>query len=300
MTFLIYILVYPILWLISKLPFWLLYRVSDLVYFLLYHLVGYRKKVVTHNLKLVFPDKSDQEIIKIRKKFYQHMCDMFLEMVKTLSISEKSLRKRFLMTNPEFIQDLEKRKSVIVMFSHYASWEWSIIIQKDIQSKGFGVYKRIHNKYFDKLVRKIRAKYNTQLITTKETIPTVIRNQRDNITGVYGFISDQSPKKNRFFHWKHFMNIHVPVFTGAEMLAKKADLAVCFLKVEKLKRGYYQGTFIPITENAKELPEFEITNRFMDEVEKQILEAPEYYFWTHKRWKHRDKSPLLKKDKHES
>ena len=293
MAYIIYILVYPILWLTSKLPFWLLYKVSDFFCFIIYYLVGYRKKVVTDNLKLVFPEKSEKEIIRIRGKFYQHMCDMFLEMVKTLSISEKSLRQRFHITNPDYIQDIEKRKSVIVMFSHYASWEWSIIIQKDIKSKGFGVYKRIHNPYFDKLVRDIRAKYNTQLITTKETIPVVLQNQRKGITGVYGFISDQSPKMGRFFHWKHFLNIHVPVFTGAEMLARKVDLAVCFLKVEKVKRGHYQGTFIPITENAKELPENEITDRFMDEVEKQIIEAPEYYLWTHKRWKHRDKSPLL-------
>ncbi|PKP43784.1 MAG: hypothetical protein CVT96_04260, partial [Bacteroidetes bacterium HGW-Bacteroidetes-13] len=39
-----YIVAYPILWLISKLPFFLFYKMSDVFYFIAYHLVGYRKK----------------------------------------------------------------------------------------------------------------------------------------------------------------------------------------------------------------------------------------------------------------
>lgn len=221
------------------------------------------------------------------------MCDMFLEMIKTLSLSEAEMRKRFKVTNLEYLQELEQKKSVIVMFSHYASWEWAVILQKEIKSRGFGVYKRIGNPYFDKLVQRIRAKYNTTLITTKETIPTVMSNQRNGIKGVYGFISDQSPKLGKAFHWKDFMNINVPVFTGAEMLAKKCDIATCYLKVHKIKRGYYQGTLIPLAENPKEFDNYQITDLFLEEVEKQLYEAPEYYLWTHKRWKHRGKNPKL-------
>ncbi|PHS09517.1 MAG: lipid A biosynthesis acyltransferase [Kordia sp.] len=291
MHLLIYILFFPILWVISILPFRIFYLFSDLVYILVYYIIGYRKKVVYDNLKLVFPDKPEKEILAIRKKFYKHMCDMFLEMIKTMSMSEKEMRKRFQITNIAYVQELEKRKNIMVMASHYASWEWGIILQKDIKATAFGVYKKIKNPYFDKLVRDIRAKYNSVLINTKETIPTVLGNHRNGVKALYGFVSDQSPKLGKSNHWVDFMNINVPAYTGAEMLSKKCDLAVCYFKIEKLKRGYYKATYVPLAENPKDFQNFEITELFFKEVEKQLYEAPEYYLWTHKRWKHRGKNP---------
>jgi len=291
MHLLVYILVFPILWAISILPFKIFYLFSDLAYILVYYIIGYRKKVVYENLKLVFPNKPEKELLAIRKKFYKHMCDMFLEMIKTMSMSEKEMRKRFQITNIPYVQELEKRKNIMVMASHYASWEWGIILQKDINATAFGVYKKIKNPYFDKLVRDIRAKYNSVLINTKETIPTVLNNHRKGIKALYGFVSDQSPKIEKAIHWVDFMNINVPAFTGAEMLSKKCDLAVCYFKIEKLKRGYYKATYVPLAENPKDFKDFEITDLFLKEVEKQVYEAPEYYLWTHKRWKHRGKNP---------
>jgi len=276
---------------ISILPFRIFYFFSDLVYILVYYIIGYRKKVVYENLKLVFPDKSEKELFAIRKKFYKHMCDMFLEMIKTMSMSEKEMRKRFQITNIPYVQELEKRKNIMIMASHYASWEWGIILQKDIEATAFGVYKKIKNPYFDKLVRDIRAKYNSVLISTKETIPTVLGNHRKGVKALYGFVSDQSPKLEKANHWVDFMNINVPAFTGAEMLSKKCDLAVCYFKIEKIKRGYYKATYVPLAENPKDFKNFEITDMFLKEVEKQLYEAPEYYLWTHKRWKHRGKNP---------
>ncbi len=294
MHFIVYILVFPIIWLISILPFRIFYLFSDLIFLLVYYVIGYRKKTVTNNLKLVFPNKPEKEIVRIRKHFYKHMCDMFLEMIKTMSLSEKEMRKRFQITNIDYVVKLEQRKNIMLMASHYASWEWGIILQKDIKSKAFGVYKKIKNPYFDKLVRNIRAKYNSELISTKETIPTVLSNHRKGVKALYGFVSDQSPKLHKATHWVDFMNINVPAFTGSEMLAKKCDLAVCYLKVEKVKRGYYKATYIPLAENPKDYNNFEITDLFFKEVEKQLHEAPEYYLWTHKRWKHRGKNPNKK------
>lgn len=291
MNLIIYILVFPVLWLISILPFRIFYLFSDLIYLLVYYIIGYRKDVVTDNLTLVFPEKSEKEIITIRKKFYKHMCDMFLEMIKTMSMSEAEMRKRFQITNIEYIQELEQRKNIMLMASHYASWEWGIVVQRDLKSKAFGVYKKLRNPYFDKLVRGIRAKYNSELLTTKETIPAVIDNHKKGVDAVYGFISDQSPKLKKTTYWLDFMGINVPAFTGAEMLSKKCDLAVCYAKVQKIKRGYYKATLVPLTETPNNYNDYEITNLFFKEVEKQLHEAPEYYLWTHKRWKHRGKNP---------
>jgi KDO2-lipid IV(A) lauroyltransferase len=250
--------------------------------------VGYRKKTVRENLAMALPHLSDAERKIIERKSYQHLCDMFLEMVKTLTISSEEMNKRFVITNIELIKEYEKKeKSIMLLASHYASWEWLITLNQKISYQGIGVYKKIANKYFDKLVRDIRSKYNTQLIVTSKTIPLISQNQKEKKLSVYGLVSDQSPKMNRIFHWETFMGIEVPVHTGPEMLSKKYDLNVIFAKVKKVKRGYYEATLIPITDNAKSFPNFEITHRYIQEVEKQIHEAPEYYFWTHKRWKHR-------------
>lgn len=292
MQFLAYIIVYPFLWLISLLPFRLLYLLSDFAFIFVYHVFGYRKKVVTDNMKLVFPEKSDKEISIIRKKFYHHLCDMILESIKSITISEQELINRYVFTNLEEIHKLEKEnKSVVLMMGHYGSWEWIFILQKHVNHRGYAVYKRLSNKYFDKLVKRIRARYNSYLITTKETFSTLIKSKQNNELTFNGFVFDQSPKLAKAIHWQNFMSIKVPVHVGAEILAKRLDMATVFLKVKKIKRGYYEATFSDIIRNPKTYNDFQITDISLKRVEEQIYEAPEFYLWTHKRWKHRNDVP---------
>lgn len=289
MQLLAYLLLYPILWLVSVLPFRLLYLVSDVLYVFLYKIFGYRKKVVKNNLDLVFPDKSEAEKNQIMKGFYHHLCDMILESVKSMTISEKEMKKRFVFTNIEEIHTYEnENRSIILMCAHYASWEWMFILQRYINHKGFGIYKRLANKHFDALAKRIRAKYDTTLITTKETIKVLTESAQKGELSISGFASDQSPKINKAYHWHEFLGINVPVHTGAEMIAKKLDMSVVFLNIEKVKRGYYQTTFETLAKNPREFQDYEITEAFFGLVEDQIHRAPEYYLWTHKRWKHKD------------
>lgn len=288
MRFLVYILIYPFLWCISMLPFSLLYLFSDFVYLIVYYLIGYRKKTVRENLALALPHLSVQERLIIEKKSFHHLCDMFLEMIKTLTISEKEIKKRFVFTNIEVYSNLEKKqKSIAIMMAHYASYEWAISVNSIVDFEAYGIYKKIANPYFDKLVRDIRLRFKAKLITTKETIPVIIENNKLNKLCTYGFASDQSPRISSTFHWQKFMGIEVPVHTGAEMLAKKYDMNVVFLKVKKINRGYYHASFEILSENPKVAPNYEITDHFLKLVEQQVIEAPEYYLWTHKRWKHR-------------
>ena len=292
MQFLVYILVYPLLWIISILPFRLMYFLSDGFYILLYYIIGYRKKVVTNNLKLAFPEKTNQEISLIRKRFYHHLCDMMFEAIKSITISEAEMQKRYVFTNVEEIHKLEKENRSIVLFmGHYASWEWIFILQTHVNHKGYAVYKRLSNKYFDALVKRIRAKYNSHLITTKETFSILIKAKKNNELTLNGFVFDQSPKLNKAVYWQEFMGIEVPVHVGAEILAKRLDMVTLFLKVKKVKRGHYEATFLDINRNTKDYADFELTDLALKRVEEQINEAPEYYFWTHKRWKHRGQKP---------
>lgn len=292
MQLIAYILIYPILWLISILPFRLLYGLSDVLYIFLFKIFGYRKSTVKENLRLVFPDKSEKEIATITSQFYHHLCDMIVEAIKSLTISEREMKKRYRFTNIEELHKLEeKQRSIILMCAHYGSWEWIFILQTYVKYKGYAVYKRLANKYFDRLVKRIRAKYNSHLITTKETFEVLAKEKKKGELTINGFVSDQSPKATKAFHWNDFMGIKVPMYTGAETLAKKLDMAVVFFGVKRIKRGYYETTFKTITENPNDYKDYEITDLFFKLVEEQILEAPQYYLWTHKRWKHRNKVP---------
>jgi len=288
----VYLLVYPWLWLVSRLPFGILYFISDGVYLVLYHLVGYRKKVVRANLELVFPEKSREERLRLEKKFFHHMCDIFLEMVKTMGIGKEEMQKRFTFTNIEVIHGLEaKGKNIMVMFPHYASWEWVLSLNARIRSKGYGIYQKIQNPYFDRLVRGIRSKYGTTLIPTHESKKILGQASQGEEMIMVGIISDQSPMVHKAKYWTKFMDILVPVHVGGEEICKTNDLIPVYLQVRKIKRGFYQGTFSILAGDPRQVGDYEITNRFLEKVEESIREAPEFYFWTHKRWKHRNKVP---------
>ncbi|GGG41334.1 lipid A biosynthesis protein [Dokdonia pacifica] len=279
-------LIYPLLWGLSKLPFKVLYFISDMVYILIYHIIGYRKKTVRYNLITAFPEKSSQELKQIEKKFYHHLCDLFIEMIKTLSIKKEQLTARMTYTNIEVVQGYEAQgKSGIVILGHYASYEWSFAIQLYMKNTGHGIYKKIKNAHFDGLVRRIRGRWNTELIANKFAAKRMKKNQELGMTSMYGFVADQSPRLGKSHYWTSFLGHELPFFTGVERISKELDLPIVFLKVKKTKRGHYEGTFIELAKNPKEFPDYKITDAFAKTLEDQIREAPQYYLWTHKRFK---------------
>jgi Kdo2-lipid IVA lauroyltransferase/acyltransferase len=288
MQLFLYVVLYPILWLISILPFRVLYFLSDCIYVLVYRLVGYRKKTVRENLAMALPHLSVAERRLIEKKFFHHLCDIFLEMVKTLSISRKEIEKRYVFTNLDLYQAMEKQnKSIALLCAHYASYEWAVSMNFHINYTGYGIYKKIANPYFDQLVKDIRSKFKAVLITTKETARTILECSKNGHLGVFGFASDQTPRWSDNLYWHHFMGIETPIHVGGEALAKKFDMNVIFLKTKKIKRGYYEATFELMADDVQAVPNYKISEDFISRVEKQIYEQPEYYLWTHKRWKHK-------------
>ena len=279
-------LIYPLLWIISMLPFPLLYLYSDFLYILVYYVIGYRKKTVRHNLALAFPEKTIKERLIIEKKFYHHLCDMFLEMIKTMNITKEQLLERYKFKNIELVEKYDKNnQSFIMMLGHYASYEWVFALQLYVQQPGYAVYKKIKYKQFDDLIGKIRGRWNTYLVDSNKIIRAINKHQRDGISAVYGFVADQSPKLKRAHFWTHFLGQEVPFFTGTERMSKQFDLPVVFYNVEKVGRGRYEGTFHTLAEQGDQRQEGEITSLYAQLLEKQIQKEPAYYLWTHRRFK---------------
>lgn len=288
MTQVIYFLVYLVFKALSFLPFRIIYLISDFFYFIVYFVIQYRKDIVLSNLKLVFPNYPYSEHLKIAKAFYKHLCDEFIEMIKLFSISEKEILKRFKIINPEVIKSLEsKNKSIIFLYAHYTAFEYSAAFTLyGLKFKAYGVYKRIKNEALDQLVKKIRSRFGVEMIDKNDAPRIMMQNQFKNQKSIYGMIADQSPKAHNIKHWTHFLGIDTPVFVGAEVLAKRLDLSICYMKIDKVKRGFYEVELIPITTDARAHNNFEITDIYFKLLEKQILNNPAYYFWSHRRWKH--------------
>lgn len=286
----IFILVYPLVWLISLLPFRILYIISDGIYLILYYIVGYRKTVVLDNLKLVFPKNTLEENIKLRKKFYRHFVDVFIEMIKSFTVSKEEVYKRYKFTNIEFFDELYKDgKSNIIVGPHYANWEWIMSLDSFVDYKGYAAFTKVNNPYFNNRVKKSRVKFGTNLIVTSQIISEIEKNNKNNIQAMYGLLSDQSPQLKKTHYWKEFFGVYVPVHTGAEMLVKKFDMNMVYMNTKKIKRGFYETTFSLISDNVKSHPDYQLTDIFLEKVEKQVRNEPAYYFWTHKRFKHQKK-----------
>ena len=284
---LVYILIYPLIVLISILPFRVLYMFSDLLYLFIYYVIGYRKKVVMSNLKIAFPEKSKEELTVIMKKFYSHFLDIFMEMLKTFSISDEEILERFKLTNPEELDAfMGRHKNILLMSSHYGNFEWLFSLNLRVDHHGFAAYKKVNNKYLNNYIVRSRSRFNTTLIPTKRLISALDKNDKKDINSVYGMLVDQAPKPGKTYHWSNFFGVKVPVITGTEMLSKKYDYAVMYIETAKIKRGFYETKMEILSENPRDVPDFDITDLFMKKLEAQIRKEPAYYFWTHKRFKY--------------
>jgi Kdo2-lipid IVA lauroyltransferase/acyltransferase len=288
----IFYTIYPFLWVFSRLPFFVLHRISDFFFVIIYHLIGYRKKVVLNNLILAFPEKDIKELQRIRRDFFKHFVDIFIEMIKTFSISRKEIEKRYKYVNKEIFSEIEALdKSVVLVGAHYANWEWIVNLANYTNMHCVGAYTRITNPYFDKLIKTNRSRFGAEFVQTSKTIKKLLDYKKEDKKCIYGLLSDQSPHISKTHHWGEFLNVKVPLHTGAEMLAKKHDFAVVYMSVKKVKRSHYEISYEIMTDTPRNHEDYEITEQFLRKAEQQIYETPEYYFWTHKRFKYKDRAP---------
>jgi KDO2-lipid IV(A) lauroyltransferase len=290
MQIIVFYLLYSLVWAISLLPLKVLYFLSDILYLLIYYVVGYRKKVVLQNLRNSFPEKSEKEIQVIAKKFFRYFSDILVETVKLITISKKELTGRIKYSNPEVLYDLyDKKKQVIVVLGHYGNWEWLLGVTTATPYHSMSVYKPLTNKFLEDKITKIRSRYGSDLVPMRNTIRVMLQYVRDNKLTISAFIADQRPFHTDIHYWIKFLNQETPVLLGAEKIARQINAAVVFMSINRFKRGYYNINIEKLTENAAETPLYEITDGFMRELEKNIIEKPQYWLWTHKRWKYKKK-----------
>ena len=273
----------------ALLPMKVLYWVSDFLYIIIYRLIGYRTKVVRRNLRASFPDKSEAELRKIEKDFYHHFADYIVETIKLAHISEKELQRRAFVQNPELIDRLmEKGHSTFIVFmGHYGNWEWySGSSSRFVDCKIHQIYRPLNNPAIDRLFLYLRTRFNSFCIKKNDTFRDIVKLKQNRVRTIVIFLADQTPSRGNLHYWTTFLNQDTPMLTGAERIARKLNLPVLFLDVQKLRRGYYTLEIKVLSELPKETPENWLTEQYTRMLEKMILRAPAYWLWTHKRWKY--------------
>ena len=275
-------------WIVQLFPLRFHYFVSDLIFLLVYHVVRYRRDVVYKNLRNSFPKKSHKEINLTARKFYHFFCDTFIETLYFDRISETEIKKRLTLLNQEVLEQfLEKGRPVILALGHYNNWEWNCSWPLNSKYHGYVIYKKLTNKSFDLFYYNMRARFGIVPLERSDTYKKLIADHNNNANFVSAFLMDQTPRKYEIQYWTTFLNQDTPVLTGTEKVARKLDAAVLFCNVRKLKRGYNQLEFSVIVEHAKDTVPFEITEKATRKIEEMIIQQPELWLWSHKRWKHK-------------
>jgi Kdo2-lipid IVA lauroyltransferase/acyltransferase len=285
---LVFYIFYAVNWVITLLPLPVLYLFSDFLFLILYYFPSYRRKVVAANLRNAFPEKSDKELKHIERKFYRHLADLFIEILKLTHMSKKQSMEHMKITNIEVLERLySEGHDVAAVIGHFNNWEWlkSLIYHTDYQT--VSIYKPLQDKRFDKFMLGLRERGGMILTPMSHIVREILIARQNNRRSLYSFITDQTPPKPEIKFWTKFLNQDTPVYLGVEKIASKYDMAVVFFNVQKIKRGYYQYTVEVLFERTAGLPEHEITEKHVRRLEEVIRENPEYWIWSHRRWKHK-------------
>lgn len=263
-----------------------LYVISDGLFRLIYTVFKYRKNVVFVNLNRSFPEKSSVEIEQIAIDFYRFFCDFLVENIKSISISQKELSKRVVYENRSDSDFYAKsNQCLICVLGHFGNWEW--VAQANTIFQPFQlniIYKQLSNQHFDWLMTKTRSKFGSNLIESKQVAQVMYKNRHQLSATI--FVADQSPSPENAI-WIKFLNQETAVFRGTAVLAQKFNLPIIYTAIHRTKRGYYTVTGKTIVSNPKEKSETEILEIFMSHLEEDIKKNPQFWLWTHRRWKHK-------------
>ncbi len=271
------------------------FRLSNALRWLLFDVGGYRKKVILSNLQNSFPEKSDQEIKIIAKKFYQHFTDLIVETIKFRTASPDVIRER-LQGDISMMDDLYASKTnVIFIMGHRGNWELANLFSSLCFShECIVVYRPLQNKKSDQWFRDLRTRFGAILVPMDQIFKE-LQKPRDKPYAVV-LANDQSPVPETAF-WTTFLNQETGIFRGVETIARRYNLTVLYADFQKItgKRGYYKVEITKITCEPKVIPMNMILKKQIKVLEKNIQMQPHNWLWSHRRWKH--KMPLnLKPD----
>lgn len=272
---------------VARLPFPLIYILSDLTGFILHYIIRYRRKIILSNLRRTFPEKSSREIRRIMYLYYRNLADLIFEVIKLEHISKETINKRFTFNGLDILQKaFSEGKSVIVSIGHCGNWEWmGTALGIDLPVKGFAIVKPLSEKHFHHYLEKLRHRLNPgSTIDFQHTYRNLVKNQKLMVT-FNVFAADQTPTRSDVNYWSMFLGQDTPFYNGIEKIARSLDFTVVFMDIYRVGRGRYNGDIHLVTDHPKSTAEFEITETYIRHLESAIIQRPDNWLWSHRRWK---------------
>jgi KDO2-lipid IV(A) lauroyltransferase len=260
-----------------------------MLYFILRYILRYRLKVVTKNIARSFPELSEKERALIVNNFYRHFIRQNFESLQFMFISANAIKRRFVFENIEIVNNIaDKGQNITLVFGHYATWDWIASIPLWSDKLIFAtLYKQIKNKIINNLFLKIRSKFGALCIEKKQVLRSLIALKQENKPNLIAYIADQNTTIKNVHYWINFLNQDTAVQSGWATIARKFNTPVIYLKVKPIKKGYYTAHFEVITETPNLISEEDLIKSYFAKLERDIKELPEYWLWSHKRWKHK-------------
>jgi Kdo2-lipid IVA lauroyltransferase/acyltransferase len=286
------LLYYALIKPLSLLPFRALYALSDAAFYVVCYLIRYRRDVVMSNLRLAFPEQSEAWRWQVARRYYRHMCDLAAESIKMFSVSKDEALKRTRLTNPELTERFaEQGLSLIVTAGHYNNWELCALTSDLlVPHHVLGVYTPLRNAFMDQKIRTSRERFGMETVA-KRKISEFLAANTGQLT-VTLLAADQAPSPStKTVHRMEFLGQPTEVMLGPERFSKQYGYPVLHVAMRKLRRGFYEYTLLVVEENPRDAPPGSITEGHTRLLEQQIREAPEFWLWSHKRWKHRARKP---------
>lgn len=264
-----------------------MYLLSDILYFIAYYLVGYRRKVVRRNLAAAFPEKDEKERLKTERRYYRHLCDLLIEGLYNLFASPRSIMKRYHVVNRDLVNRYyEQGRSVILMSAHYNNWEYMVTsLNMQLFHHGIGVGKPLSNKVLEPWVFRRRTRFGTEVVYPDTVRQVVDFYDKHHVPCALMMLSDQSPAHPDRSYWTTFFHQETAFLYGAENFARRYNYPVLYYRVDKPRRGRYTITFSLLCEDPQAVPQYTIEERYIRTLEADIATRPEFWLWSHRRWK---------------
>ena len=203
-------------------------------------------------------------------------------------MSDKEMEKRLTLKGTDKANDFfDQGRSIIALAMHHNNWEWTSFVQSKLKHLILTVYNPVRgNNAMEKFLVHNRSKWGSVCVPVHKTARTAIEyNLRGQLTGLW-LAADQTPPANSKF-WTIFLNRETPFFSGPEKIAASMNQPVFFQHTKKIGRGKYCIEFSLLFENPKEVDQKEILLAYVRKAEEIIRQEPEYYLWSHRRWKHK-------------
>jgi KDO2-lipid IV(A) lauroyltransferase len=276
--------------LLSRLPWAALYAFSAFLYFLAYYVVRHRDHVIREQLEKVFPTLSAAERKHIHKQFLKNFCDVLIEVLKSVSMTEADMRRRMYVTNAELARHyLDAGQSVMLMTSHLGNWEW--LLHGVSLQLGYPVdaaYKPLHDQWAERLMLKVRSQFGARLVPAKELLADFFK--RRGVVRAIGMNADQAPVSTDQRYWTQFLGQDTAFYIGAEQIARATRLPILYAHVHRVRRSCYEVEFLPLWDGRERIEPNQVTERYARACEVDVLKSPADWLWSYRRW--RLKKPL--------